>query len=292
MRPTLLLVVLLLWTTVGSGQTAPTHISGRVVDAASAQPVENAVVAIERSPGGQVAYTMTGRDGTFQVGVPEGGGILAVRHSGYAVYRTGLLGLTSVQIALNRPASVVGRLVGPDGVQLTGIVTITTTELNNTVIRSVPVEAGRFVASGLAPTAALLVGRADGRGPSMVRTVLQANRAAEVALVSPLEGRVAGVVLDAAGAPVAGARLELDYPTLDPDGRVLAQYARGRLLTGEDGRFLIYGLVPDVWLRLEVSTRFGNGDAELSVEPGGAREVEIRLSTIGTPTSSPVASQR
>lgn len=58
MRPTLLLVMLLLWTTVGSGQTAPTHISGRVVDAASAQPVENAVVAIERSPGGQIAYTI------------------------------------------------------------------------------------------------------------------------------------------------------------------------------------------------------------------------------------------
>jgi iron complex outermembrane receptor protein len=110
--PSLLLPALLLWAAPGSAQNATGTVTGRVVDAASQQPLAGAAVVVAGHGG------TSGPDGRFSVsGVPAGVQTLRVTHVGYGE------STQSVTVADGQTADVEVRL-SAQAVQLEELVAV------------------------------------------------------------------------------------------------------------------------------------------------------------------------
>lgn len=87
--------------------------------------------------------------------------------------------------------------------------------------------------------------------------------------MSRAHGSISGRVLDAAGAPVAGASVVVsDSP--QPHSDIAA-------VTGADGRFRLGGLAPGAYQIAAHSTTHSRGTARVVVTDGQQADAEIRL---------------
>ena len=84
-----------------------------------------------------------------------------------------------------------------------------------------------------------------------------------------LEGSVTGSVVDAQDNAVGGALVEIEYQGF-PDAALLSSGVSGYVLTGDDGRFLVTGIVPNegfsIYAELEDGSR--SDSQTLTATPG------------------------
>ena len=105
-------------------------------------------------------------------------------------------------------------------------------------------ENGSFRFDGLPPGPTALIAQAPGFAPSLATTTLIAGDSHSVDVGLLLEGAVSGSVVDGQGKAVAGALLEVVYQGL-ADADLLASGIGGHVLTGDNGLFLVTGIVPN-----------------------------------------------
>jgi protocatechuate 3,4-dioxygenase beta subunit len=258
------------------------------------KPVEGALVQAEREmPGrGRLRPEVTDAQGRYEVmGITPGPYRLVVRHKDHAptvvsgVYVEAAAD-SRVDVVMDRPVPLIGRLVGPDPeARVVGSVTVTEIDGKPApvslfdVLHAETDAGGRFRLMALGPGDHVLEvtapGYASRRVEVSVRVGAQAD-AGDIALEVGLAIR--GKVKDKAGAPVADARIEAM-----PSSRVLpGRWTAPRDARSEaDGSFAVAGLDPGPY-RLRVLAP-GFAEAERPAE-AGADKVEIVLSPAGTIT--------
>jgi hypothetical protein len=174
-----------------------------------------------------------------------------------------------VEVRLSRAARLEGRVTaepggGPAAGAVVHVVVSDREGLGASSAVAVAGPDGRYALEGLRPRDATLTVRGGGwiakgankRGFAAARVVLAAGAATTVDLVAVRGCRAEGVVLDAAGTPVAGARVQVEESV--PSDDALLGGAEGarrwhRWATGADGRFVVDDLLPGGLVRLRAS---------------------------------------
>lgn len=264
---------------------------GRVVDPEGA-PVAGAEVWIDEPGDAARSHRVTRADerGRFRLPGLTLAEDLGARAPGYAPSAVqSVRGETGtewpVELVLERAGiDVVGRVVDPRGAGVPDALVLFGSGRRETVWlrdsregRSPPPVTARTDADGSFAAHGVPVGRqevraqAEGFGTTLVDVVLAAGGEELVLALTPA-ARVEGRVVDAAGNPVAGARVSVERGPLD----------RSTALSGADGRYALAGLAAGeagVWARHPDAGR-ARGSVELV--PGASARWDARLAP--TPT--------
>lgn len=254
--------------TVAQAQRGGRKVSGTVVAAATRQPVTGARVQYAES-GQPPQTTTTDAKGYFEF--PAGQlGVVTVTARGFGTARrkwppSG----TSLQVALAPPAIVRGAVSdAATGRALTALVTVMVQHPGNFVSQTVNAENGSFEVEDLPPGPALVTARSAGFAPYVGSVTVEAGKVRDARIRLLLQAQATGHVHDAAGRPVAGALVAATYADLAGAG-ILEGLVSGRPLTGVDGAFALYGLVPDtpITLQAELDGR-RSPTTTITVSPG------------------------
>ncbi len=265
-------------------------VSGRVVDAATGAPLAGGRVLV--SPVGEQGearfylYATTDADGRFRTHVPAGGRVQAWPQTPPAGYlqpdpppgeeyarppqAAADADITFPDIKLRKSVGLAGRVVDADGKPVAGAVVFTDASepFGRDAIRSGP--DGRFTVPGLDPDdeVRVWVRQADRVNVPQVAKV-NAPEPLTIRLSEAAGMRLAGRVVDAAGAAVPGAAVEVQSLRRNA-GRRSRMWTGGRqeLLTADaDGRFRSSNLWVGDSYKLQVSAD-GFASAEVEVRDG------------------------
>jgi protocatechuate 3,4-dioxygenase beta subunit len=283
---------------VAPGRTVPFHLSPGVslrgtVWGPQKKPVEGALIQAEREmPGpGRLRPEVSDAQGRFEVmGITPGPYRLVVRHKDHAPTVVSGINVeatadSTVDVVMDRPVPLVGRLVGPEPeARVVGSVTVTEIDGQRAplslldVLRTDTDAEGRFRLVALAPGNHVLEATARGYASRPVEVSVRPGaqeNAGDITMEAGLAIR--GKVKDKAGAPIAEARVDALATARMMPFRSAPRDARSEA----DGSFAVAGLDPGPY-RLRVSAP-GFGDVEKRAE-AGADKVEIVLSPAGTIT--------
>lgn len=264
-------------------------VAGIVVDEAG-RGIEGADVfaAAERRLGGGYSTTTAGEartdsNGRFEIGELEFAGttMLAVRADGYqeAHEEIELLPgqrLEGLRIELGVGLRLVGRVVDEDG---TGIAEAFVRveprgggQWRGRTPWSQSDGAGRFVLEGMEPGRHRLLAHAEGHAATTVEVEARAS-GPEIEIVLSTGRRISGLVLDAEGAPAAGATVRV----VGDGGRFVGTVERA----GPDGRFEVSGLADGAWSLVASHETLGVGSVEILAEGEDVSGVTVELSPGG-----------
>ena len=130
-------------------------------------------------------------------------------------------------------------------------------------------DSGSFEFRGLPPGSAVMVVQAQGYAPTTTAATLTGGRSQSVDVGMLLEGSVSGRVVDAQGDAIGGALVDIIYNGFT-DAALLSSFVSGYVLTGDDGQFLVTGIVPNegfsIYAELEDGSR--SGSQALTASPG------------------------
>lgn len=258
------------------------RITGIVVAAETGEPVAGARVRYMES-GQEPRFTQTDSAGGFEIS-HSAPGIVTVIADDFATARRswpqrGEDG--ELTFVLTPPATAEGRLVDPvtDGT-VEGIVTLIVRHPLNRVFRSIGTDGGAFQFSDLSPGPAIIYTHADRFAPHYRELAIEAGGHHVMDIMLQAEAVAHGVVVDGTGAPVAGARVRIEYEWWEVSGSdVLASLARGNVVTGSDGSFRISGLVPNlrIMFRAELGERLSEAVIVDGLEAGETPLDVLRL---------------
>ena len=285
-------------TVVAAPDAAAGELAGRVLDWGTGAPVPDAEIAIaphDDAGAGTSSFT-TDKDGRFVVRPPAAGRyrVVSALAAGYLpwapepgasplelVARPGVR-VDGVVLYLIPAITYHGTVVDPDGAPVAGATIVllgaAAGERAGAPIADTFTSGadGRFDFN--APDGALLEARKDGFAPGrgQVDGAVQTSRELRITLgarggVAPPDLTIAGIVVDAAGAPVGGARV-----TAFPEGHgrpgILAR--EGDAITGDDGRFTLTGL--DTGEHAVRAIARGHASIAVTAE-AGATDVRIEM---------------
>ena len=272
--------------TVSPTDAAAGVLAGAVLDWGTGAPVAGAEVAIEGAEG--TSSFVSGPDGRFEVTPPAPGRyrVVSALAAGYLPWAPEASPLELVARPRQRIDGVViylvpaieyrGRVVTPDGEPAPGATVVLLDAAAGERARA-PID-DRFVADDeggftfRAPDGALLEARHDGFAPgrAVVDGAVTVSRELTITLgarggAAPADLTIAGVVVDASGAPVGGARVTAEAGELAR--RAVAE-------TDADGRFVVGPLDPGT----HAVVAHARGHAPVAVAAdAGAAGVELRL---------------
>jgi hypothetical protein len=231
-----------------SAQASSLRVPLRVVDGVTQQPVAGARVWAEpRDRSDSDVVVLTATDGVAALPLRSAHRILVVAAGGYATYRTSLARMAATTIRLEPEAIISGTMVSKmDDSPLSGSITSISYHPRNRVSRSVRVLNGRFELRGLLPGRLLLIGRAEGMAPTLLRLNLGSGTAYSAHLQLMRAVEIAGRATDDASLAVAGARVTVRYELPTEDRLVLESFIGGRVVTDADGRYVLTNVVPNV----------------------------------------------
>jgi len=250
--------------TVAAPDAAAGELAGRVLDWATGAPVAGAEIAIAPEDGAGTSSFTTGADGTFVVRPPAAGRyrVVSALAAGYLpwapdpgasplelVARPGVR-VEGVVLYLVPAIEYHGIVVDPDGAPVAGATVVL---LGAAAGERAQAPIADTFSSGTdggftfhAPDDALLEARKDGFAPGRARVDAGVTVSRELTITLGARGGVAepdrpiaGIVVDAAGAPVAGARV---VATPEHAGRPDVLEREGETTSAEDGRFTIEAL--------------------------------------------------
>jgi hypothetical protein len=280
-------------TVVAAPDAAAGELAGRVLNWGDGSPVAGAEVSIAPEDGARTSSFTTGRDGTFVVRPPAPGRyrVVSALAAGYLpwapdpgasplelVARPGVR-VDGVVLYLVPAIEYHGTVVDPDGAPVAGA-TVVLLDAAAGERAQAPI-ADTFTSGpdgGFtfhAPDYALFEARKDGFAPG--RAVLDAavmtSREMTIRLgarggAAPPEHTIAGIVVDADGNPVPGARV-----VASPD-RGAETMRTGEAQTGDDGRFTIDGV--DAGMHGVRAIARGHATAAV-LALAGAKDVRIEL---------------
>ena len=274
-------------------------VGGRLVDAAGA-PVAGAAVRLSYVTG---RTSVTGQEAVWSdaqgrfafhglppIEYPS----VRVDAPGFAPHeaRLGREGGTDATIRVPRGGTIAGRVVNAQGEPVAG-----TSVRSNTNAASALTDAeGRFLLERQPPGRHEIVHGGPGGETGLARTVVQLAEGARVEDVelrlpgptaAPGTESIAGQVVDEHGEPVAGERFEIQ-----PIGRILHSRAGGTVITDDDGRFRIDGLVPGEYavqpwppVRRAPTVRAGTLDAVIEVR---SRATYMVAGRVLDPSGAPI----
>lgn len=261
-------------------------VRGRVVDAATGEPIANADVTL-RDDGGEILDETTSEsDGNFRL-APTSAPVIAAQALGYAFFAQPVIhGGAPLVLALDGAVSIKGRVVDGHGDAIadadvwiedregegerspTPVSSTTRTRADGSFeVRDAP--SGRLVAWARHP--------AHAQGQTRVGVLGPGKRKDGVEITLAEGGAISGRVVTADGRGVAGALVGF-VPA--PDADVPEESVADRVESGSDGRFhLDHFPSAKGW----IAAVSGEGDASAGVEvaESGASDVELRITPGG-----------
>ena len=232
------------------------------------RPVAEALVQAGK---GSWAAGLTGADGALEIALPEDGVVRATGMEGARGHVTVGDGTESVELVLDEPARLAGRVIDADSRQPVPGALVWSDPAVGGITRTD--QGGRFQLA-VAPRggSAPLQAAAPGYFPNRLR-VSEAQEFEPVLALSPA-AVASGQVVNAAGEPVAGAELTARFVADSP-----GSFRRGEdahTSSGEDGRFRFAALTPEIPLRLEGKAP-GYAAATLDLEALEPRDARVGL---------------
>jgi protocatechuate 3,4-dioxygenase beta subunit len=227
----------------------------------------------------QTAYS----DTSGETGFEDAAGLratLRVQAPGFSAFEAEIDGAPErVEVALQRGVLVTGRITQLRGRQpLEGAEVVLVQDGERRVARTDA--EGTYTFTDVTPGAVRLVMSHPEFAARTLQQTVQATGRADRSFELPAvelqpAGSVAGVVLDAAGAPVPNARVGIGVvPAFLPAGAAPEQYAR----TGPDGRFTLQGVPAGRTKISAYAVGSGRGERVVAVEAGEtSADVELRL---------------
>ena len=225
--------------------------------------------------------TTTDENGRFSFTAGESGVVTASK-SGRTTISVGWQdGVGTLRIELPPPATLSGRTY--DMATRRSIanahVSVMVDHSVNPHSNAVLTETGDFAFTGLPPGSAVLMVQARGYAPTTATVTLAGGNSRNVDVGMLQEGSVTGMVVDAQGDAVSGALIEFAYGEFT-DSALLLSGVGGHVLTGDDGQFLVTGIVPNerfsIYAELEDGSR--SGSQTLTASPGMSIEgVVLRI---------------
>ncbi|HEX6202470.1 MAG TPA: carboxypeptidase-like regulatory domain-containing protein, partial [Thermoanaerobaculia bacterium] len=264
--------------------TATAIVAGRVVDGFGDGLAGITVQAMpdEAGPGGRrrfdarVAFARTDDDGRFEIeNVPPGAVRLAASGGGFRPGEASGIELApgerrdGVRIELQRGGTLVGRVLAPDGQPLPNALVQVSANLLWGGIEGRTDGDGRYRLPGL-PEGVLQVRAEHSDFVATIREITAGEGEIQLDLQLGAGHRVSGRVVDAGGAPIAGARVMLG-----------GQMVRGLLrpaTTRADGSFELDGVAPGLWQLSAAKEGWVQAEEPLRLEiDGPVAGVELRL---------------
>jgi hypothetical protein len=257
--------------TLGSGPDAEAVVRGWVHDE-TGHPIEGAELTAERE---EVTVELDADDGSFVARGPAGSFALIARAEGRLPQRLEGLALQAgeevrqVVIALQPGLTVEGRVLSSEGASAGTHVTIEAPGYLRSLYSD---DDGRFTVGGLPVGSVTVRAYDDAQGTDVVETH-SGDR--DVVLRPHRDGKIAGIVRDAKGAPVEGAMIFVDE--VDPLGTVsehdpFGDYAHCELIAF--GSFGVCGPMPECLSR---ATTEADGRFEVEVAPGSRVTLAAQL---------------
>lgn len=268
-------------------ETSSESIAGLVLDASRA-PVEGALVTAYRQARGlhPSAQATTDADGRFQLdGLDVGPHMLVTRHAEHPSERAPSVqtGRDDVEITLASGNAIRGRVVNDEGEPVPAFHVVARRARGALMRFNVGTQAsfdadGRFLLTGLPEGELELIATARGFPPSAPVSATASADPPEVTLTLQRGGRLEGTVHDPEGAPIAGARVEIEShlgrgssaaPVLAPS------------VTGEGGAFALDGVGAEPSsVRVTADGYHGRVLSGVTVSAGGTQRFDVELSPV------------
>lgn len=252
-------------------------IAGRVIDAATRQPVAEFSVRPLRQPGMMTQpVAVQSSDGRFAVDADSGRYTVQVTARGYAFGSIGGVEVSEgrtteeIEVPLERGGRVAGRVTAPGGTPLSGVGVHIRSDTPGTPGERIATDAdGRYAIESIAAGNRTITFMRSGYRPRREAVEIAAGRETQLDVEMDRGRELRGRVVDETGQPVGGAEVQTEGP----------DFARTRTKT--DGAFALSGVAETrVTLR---ATRNGFVTAREAVE-ATANEVTLTLRRGGTIT--------
>ena len=247
-------------------------LTGVVEARVSRRPVVDALVSYADRQGGEQT-TRTNSKGRFEF--PRAvSGIVTVSARGYATTKRSWPPRQGreLRFELTPPAVLTGSLM--DAATRAGVdggVTVLARSRFHHVSKSARVR-GAFQFIDLPAGSANVYAYAERFAPYFGQMTIDVGKTQDLQISLLLEAVVSGTVLDADGSPAADADVRAGYGRSLMGADVLAGLARGFMVTGQEGKFRISGLVPDtpILLQAEIGGRLSDV-VTVQIAPGTER---------------------
>lgn len=281
----------------------PAGISGRVIDAATRKGIAGATITLWANDGEGAASRnlSTDEQGYFSVNdLPAGVYSLWANAQGYSNLGPGEgVGRIDVSrggernvgdIALTRAATVIGRVLKPDGEPAVGASVGLHPRASGWMGRQLGTtstdEAGRFRMDGIDAGAYDLTARLDGVGIAKLENLsIEPSKERDVGDLKLEKGlSLAGIVTDKSGTPVSGASVTLQNPEGDNPFGGRWRESIATVSTDKDGRFELVALSEGEfrirvdaaeYARLEVPVKVPSAELRLVLSRGGSVEGRV-----------------
>ena len=278
----IVLATVLLAVAFAGAQDNGRKVTGVVVSASSLEPVPGAHVEyedVDTSLG--IQTTTTDDKGRFEIA--EGlKGVITVTANRYGTARRGWPRPDpgQLRIALLPPAIVRGNMLDlVSGRAAEGTVTVIMHNRYNTVSDSAETVGGSFRIEDAPPGLAMVLARADGFAPYFSTFDVEAGKDYSLRVGLLLEATATGLVLDRNDRLVEGALITAHYDERLQAAGLYSSLAGGIIVTGDDGKFWINGLVPDTPIGLQASLDGWMSEiVTVNMGPGSVwRDVVLRM---------------
>ena len=224
----------------------------------------------------------TGQDGRFSF-TAGGSGVVTASKSGLVRISVGWeSGTSTLRIELMSPATLSGRAYDmstrrsiPDAY----VSAMVDHDVNPRAASTISGD-GSFQFGGLPPGSSFVLVFADGYAPAIGTGTLTAGSSTTVDVGMVLEGAVSGTVVDSDGDAVSGALVDIEYDWFE-DADILIGGVGGHVKTGDDGKFLVVGIVPNQRFSIFAETDDGSRSSSKSLTATSGNTTEDVVLTIG-----------
>lgn len=249
------------------------------------QPVQGARVEYRDNTTGEVQVKSTNSDGSFEFAA-EQRGIVTISKDGFFTISAGWPP-RELRVELSQPAVLEGTLRdrATKRTVIDGVVAVTVNHPVSPLSNSIFTKTGAFSFRELPPGPAVVVAHAPGFAPTLLDFELRSGKEIEDTRIDlRQESTVSGRVVEGEGnESVGGAEVFLTYGASFEAADVLESFVGGRLVTNDDGLFLVNGIVPYQTFTIHAETEDGrrsNIPFTDGLPPGfSAKDYLLKLST-------------